>query len=143
MLDDFFPFRLAALKFCSLAMLVWITACTCLANASEDDYFELSLEELAHLQVAIASPKSERIIDTPAITSAYDIADMQNLGLNSLEDILNFVPGIVVQDSALGTKAIMIRGIVEAFNQKVLFMLNGIPYWQASHGGIPLLGMST
>lgn len=124
-------------------MLVWISACTCLANPTEADYFELTLEELARLQVNIASPKRERIIDTPAITSAYDVADMQNISLNSLEDILNFVPGVVVQDSALGTKAVMIRGIVEAFNQKVLFMLNGIPYWQASHGGIPLLGMST
>jgi outer membrane receptor protein involved in Fe transport len=35
----------------------------------------------------------------------------------------------------------MIRGLVEAFNQKVLFMLDGVPYWMPSHSEIPLLGM--
>ncbi|WP_396587410.1 TonB-dependent receptor plug domain-containing protein [Bermanella sp. R86510] len=103
--------------------------------------FDMSLQELATVEVSVASQKAERIIDAPAVTSSYLIADMTKLGLSSLEEVLGFIPGVVVQDSAIGTKAVMIRGIVEAFNQKVLFLLDGVPYWQASHGGIPLLGL--
>lgn len=109
--------------------------------AQDKELFDLKLSELANLKVSIASHEAERIVDTPAVVTAYNAHTMQNLGLNTLEDVLSFVPGVVVQDTAIGTKAVMIRGIVEAFNQKVLFLLDGTPYWQPAHGGNPILAM--
>ena len=109
--------------------------------AENQELFDLNLSDLAELKVNIASSEPERIVDTPAVVTSYHVATMQNLGLNTLEDVLNFVPGVVVQDTAIGTKAVMIRGIVEAFNQKVLFLLDGTPYWQPAHGGNPMLAM--
>ena len=113
---------------------------SCLAD-SEPDPFDIELTDLAQLKVSIASGEPERIIDTPAVVTTYQTNVMKKMGLNTLEDLLNFVPGVVVQDTSIGTKAVMIRGMVEAFNQKVLFLLDGSPYWQPSHGGIPLLAM--
>lgn len=109
--------------------------------ADNQELFDLKLSDLADLKVNIASSDPERIVDTPAVVTSYYVTTMQNLGLNTLEDVLNFVPGVVVQDTAIGTKAVMIRGIVEAFNQKVLFLLDGTPYWQPAHGGNPMLAM--
>lgn len=109
--------------------------------AENSELFDLNLSDLANLKVNIASSEPERIVDTPAVVTSYNVDAMQNLGLNTLEDVLNFVPGVVVQDTAIGTKAVMIRGIVEAFNQKVLFLLDGTPYWQPAHGGNPMLAM--
>ncbi len=111
------------------------------ALAENVELFDLKLSDLADLIVNIASSEPERIVDTPAVVTSYNTHTMQNLGLSTLEDVLNFVPGVVVQDTAIGTKAVMIRGIVEAFNQKVLFLLDGIPYWQPAHGGNPMLAM--
>ncbi len=120
------------------------TPCTTLAN-SDDDLFNLDLDALSELRVsigsALATSEPERIRDTPVIATRYETANMRHLGLQDLEALLNFVPGVVVQDSAIGTKGVMIRGIVEAFNQKVLFLLDGVPYWQPAHGDFPILAM--
>jgi outer membrane receptor protein involved in Fe transport len=104
-------------------------------------YFNMSLQELLQIRVSVASPNSERIINTPAIVSRYDMQDMSGMGLRTLKDLLSFIPGFVLQDSRSGGTTVMIRGLVEAFNQKVLFMLYGVPYWMPSHSEIPLLGM--
>lgn len=119
-------------------MLAIVAPCS---NASED-LFALDLTELSKLKVTIGSAaQAERIIETPVVATRYTPNDMNRLGLRTLEDMLTFVPGVVVQDSAIGTKAVMIRGIVEAFNQKVLFLLDGVPYWQPAHGDFPLLAL--
>ena len=108
---------------------------------SREEILELDLAELLKLEVTISSTKSEAINATPAVVSRYQAKDLASFGLTSLADFLDFVPGIVIQDTAIGTKSIMIRGVVEAFNQKVLFLLNGVPYWQPSHGDNAILGL--
>ncbi|EAT11156.1 TonB-dependent receptor [Bermanella marisrubri] len=131
----------AAIGFVLLAAFQYVSAQPNPDNVMDSGLFDLSLNQLADIRVSVASMDDERIVLTPAITTSYSIQDMRSLGFSNLEEVLSFVPGIMVQDSAIGTKAIMIRGVVEAFNQKVLFLLDGVPYWQASHGGIPLLGL--
>ncbi|MEO5970700.1 MAG: TonB-dependent receptor, partial [Bdellovibrionia bacterium] len=54
---------------------------------------------------------------------------------------LALIPGVIIQDTTVGTTSIMIRGLSEQFNQKVLFLVEGIPNWISSHGDIPLLGI--
>jgi outer membrane receptor protein involved in Fe transport len=109
--------------------------------AQDADFSELSLEDLLSIEVevGVASTKAETIIETPAIVSRYDAADMEKMGLLTLKDILSFFPGFVLQDGKNSTM-VMIRGVSESFNQKVLFLLDGIPYYMPSHGEIPLLG---
>jgi len=128
---------------------IWLTALYAfllpsVASSEGEDLFLLNLSELSELEVTIGSAsKAEKIIETPVIATNYKASELEAIGLRTLEDILDFIPGVVVQDTAIGTKAIMIRGIVEAFNQKVLFLLDGVPYWQPSHGDFPLLGLPT
>lgn len=104
-----------------------------------EELLNMSISEL--LNVSVASTRVENIAHTPAVVSRYEADDMAHLGLRSLKDMLSFIPGFVVQDSEIGTVSIMIRGLVESFNQKVLFLLDGVPYWQSSHGDNALLGI--
>ena len=111
------------------------------------DLMDLSLKELLSLEVSVVSNEAESILKTPAIVSRYEASDMEGLGLETLADMLAFIPGLVPHDSEIATTALMIRGLVEGFNQKVLFMLDGVPYWQANHGdnvisGIPFEAIS-
>mgnify|MGYP000527033636 CR=1 FL=1 len=105
------------------------------------DLLNMTLEEILQVTISVASPSTERIIETPAVVSRYNVDDMSGMGLRTLKDILSFIPGFVLQDSRTGGTSVMIRGLVEAFNQKVLFLLNGVPYWMPSHSEIPLLGI--
>ncbi len=111
------------------------------SSARASDVYGLSLAELVDVRVSVASVEGEPIHKTPAVVSRYEIDDLRALGFTSLDEMLNLVPGVTVQDAAIGTRAIMVRGLIEAFNQKILFLLDGVPYWQPAHGDNALLGM--
>jgi outer membrane receptor for ferrienterochelin and colicins len=55
--------------------------------------------------------------------------------------MLNLVPGFSTIDGHIGNTPVMVRGAVEAFNQKVLFLLDGVPYWMPTHSDIPMNGV--
>ncbi len=112
------------------------------AQTSETDLlFDLTLKELLDIKVSVASTKSETVIDAPAIVSRYNRIDLEKMGVTNLREMFNFIPGVIVQDSLAGWASVQIRGIDEAFNQKVLFLLDGIPYHQPSHSLIPMEGV--
>ncbi len=93
------------------------------------------------MEVSVATGQRELLLDAPAVISRYSTDDMAKLGLRTLRDILSFVPGVVNQNGINGNMPVMVRGVSEGFNQKVLFLLDDVPYWMPSHGDIPLLGI--
>ncbi len=108
------------------------------AAQSDSELLDLELEALLELPVSVASARPEALRETPVVVSRIDADEARRYGLRTLAEWLSLLPGVVVQDSAIGTEAVMVRGLVEGFNQKVLFLLDGVPYWQPSHGDIPL-----
>jgi len=99
----------------------------------------LSIVQLFNISISIVLKKEETIASSPGIVSTYRIQDLKKLGLTTLKDIISFIPGSMVMDTHLGNTSIAIRGISENFNQKILFLIEGVPYWMPSHGDIPLV----
>ena len=85
----------------------------------DDDLFSLSLEEL--MSIEVVSKKSERITQTPAIASSYSAEKLHDLGLRTLKDMLDFIPGIEINESLNSGSLVSIRGVPADSNQKVLF----------------------
>ena len=110
-------------------------------GSADDDFLDLSLDELSNFSVTVASTRAESISTTPAIVSRYSPAQLKELGIHSLKDMLSFVPGVVTTTALQGHQAIMIRGLAEAFNQKVLFLIDDVPYWMPTNSDIPMLGI--
>ncbi|WP_416307217.1 TonB-dependent receptor plug domain-containing protein [Neptunicella sp. SCSIO 80796] len=108
---------------------------------TEQQLFDLSMDELINLQISVASGQQEQISNAPAVVSIITRQQMDNWGLHSVYDALSFLPGIQIQESAIGTHAIGIRGLVEPFSQKTLILLDGVPYWMPSHGDNGLSGI--
>ena len=124
------------------AKLLLISGLIQAASAEElNNLLDLELEQLLNIKVSVASVNSESIKDTPAIVSRYERSDLEKMGISDLRDMFNFVPGVIVRNAITGMGLVHIRGIDEAFNQKVLFLLDGIPYHQPSHSLIPLDGI--
>lgn len=125
------------------ASMVILCSLLCIPAQSDelDSLLNLSLEELLKVKVSVASTKSETVIETPAIVSRYNRVDLEKMGVTTLREMFNFIPGVIVQDSLPGWASVQIRGIDEAFNQKVLFLLDGVPYHQPSHSLIPMEGV--
>ncbi len=119
-----------------------LAATTTLALATESaEIFDMDFSQLNQVQVSVASARVDAIVDAPGIVSYYAAADLEKLGLRSLRDMLSFVPGFVLQDTAIGTTAVAIRGLSEGFNQKMLLLLDDVPYWMPTHSDAPLLGI--
>mgnify|MGYP000471011849 CR=1 FL=1 len=138
----FLKIRQYKLTYIYHALIVGILFFTPSSGAEEaPDLYAISIEELLQVDISIASTQSERIIDTPAIVSRYEADDMAKMGLRTLKDILSFIPGFVLQSTRTGGTSVMIRGLNEGFNQKVLFLLDDVPYWMPAHSDIPLLGI--
>ncbi len=106
-----------------------------------ESIFDLSLKDLLNVKVSVASTKPESVIETPAIVSRYNRVDLEKMGVTTLREMFNFIPGVIVQYSMPGWATVQIRGVDEAFNQKVLFLLDGVPYHQPSHSMIPMEGV--
>lgn len=117
-----------------------VASALCLAD-EPSGIFDMDFAQLNQLQVSVTSARTDAIIDAPGIVSYYAAADLEKLGLRTLRDMLSFVPGFVVQDTAIGTTAVAIRGLSDGFNQKVLLLLDDVPYWMPTHSDAPLLGI--
>jgi outer membrane receptor protein involved in Fe transport len=128
------------MSYMTLLMFFWLP-CVSAQDDQYDSLFDLTLKELLNIEVSVASTTAETVIETPAIVSRYDRIDLENMGVTTLREMFNFIPGVIVQDSLPGFASVQIRGIDETFNQKVLFLLDGVPYYQASHSMIPMEGI--
>ena len=106
-----------------------------------DRLFTLSLKELLNIKVSVAANSSQDITTAPMIVSRYNRVDLAKMGINSLQEMLDFVPGVVTQRTQVGNSAVISRGLVEGYNQKILFLLDGVPYWAPSHSAVPLHGI--
>jgi len=130
-------------EFICLSTSLTLSLLTCGSAQSDelDSLLDLTLEELLNVEVSVASTKSESVIEAPAIVSRYNRIDLEKMGITTLREMFNFIPGVIVQDALPGWASVQIRGIDEVFNQKVLFLLDGIPYHQPSHSLIPMEGV--
>lgn len=108
-----------------------------------ENLWDMPVEELANIpvQVTVASNRAESIPSTPAIVSRYDRETLERMGIRSLTEMLSLVPGIVITNAHHGHQIVMIRGLAESFNQKVLFLIDDVPYWIVTNSDIPLLGV--
>ncbi|MEM9103669.1 MAG: TonB-dependent receptor [Pseudomonadota bacterium] len=118
----------------------WVQA----SESSEDDeVWNMSLGDILDLDISVASVKPESISSTPAVVSLYRSDDLQSMGFRSLHEFLSFVPGFVAEtDFTLGVSTVMIRGTTSQWGDKVLILLNGVPYWSSTHGHTPIFGLT-
>lgn len=96
-----------------------------------EDIFDLSLEDL--MKVKVVSGKEESILDSPGTVSTYYPHQLEGMGLHSLSEIISFATSSQLNDSISSVEVIQLRGLSDSNNQKILFLLDGIPYWMPSH----------
>ncbi len=118
----------------------WFCLLTCIGAAAQEprSVFDMDIAELMTIRVSVASSRAEYSHEAPVIVSRIDAATARALGAQTLAEWLGLLPGVIVQSTAIGVDAVMMRGLVEGFNQKVLFLLDGVPYWSPTHSDFPL-----
>jgi len=100
------------------------------------DLLNLSLEELLNITVTIASRTEQPVSSAPSSVTIYVRQDIQNMGFDNLEDLLNFVPGVYSnRDDVRGQRTIVRGHLTGDCSNGVLVLLNGARGNNARCGG--------
>ena len=102
-------------------------------DTGPEDFFEMSLEELAEISIDVASRKESTAREAPGVVTVITRDQIQKSGARDLIDILRLVPGFDVGFDTNGAYGVAIRGIW-ANEGKVLVLMDGVPLNDEMYG---------
>ncbi len=88
----------------------------------------MSLVELLQIEVDVASKSSETIFDAPSSITVYTRQELLNMGITSVEEALNYIPGFIGTRELIFGSGYMVsaRGMTTPqASYNVLFMIDG------------------
>lgn len=95
-------------------------------DSTENDMYEMSLEDLINMEVSVATKKATSMRETPSVVTVINKEDIINTGARDLADILSIlVPGFGFGVDVEGAVGIGFRGIW-GYEGKILLMVDGI-----------------
>lgn len=112
-----------------LTALIGINTTTQAANTTAaKELFELSLEELIRIPVAVATRAPQQLQLIPASVTVYSREDIERMGVRWLDELLRYVPGAYVHQragSAAGFWTAQFRGNPNENGSGVLLLIDG------------------
>ncbi len=97
------------------------------------DYWEFSLDDLLNANVSTVSKKKQSISEAPAIVSVITEEQIKELGVQSLTQLMAYIPGFTVIDTYWKPGIVTARGIkMTLYNDKILMLINGVPAYDAA-----------
>lgn len=100
-----------------------------LANAEIKALLQLTFEDLLDVEVIVASKSAETVAEAPSSVTVFTHQEIQNMGVTTLGELLDFVPGF--QTFRLGlngdSQGFQVRGnpMLPVFTRDVLILLDG------------------
>jgi outer membrane receptor protein involved in Fe transport len=105
-----------------------LAASTARAQTSGRGVVAMSIEELLDVKVTSTTKTAGISIDkAPGIVRVFTRRDLDRYGFATLRDVLANVPGIQIQQYRAGHEAVWFRGLTERYNNKVLWLVDGVP----------------
>ena len=105
----------------------------------------MSIEELLNLRVtATTKMDAMSIRRAPGVVRVFTREDIERFGFVTLRDVLANVPGVQIQEYRAGHQAVWFRGIKQRYNNKILWIIDGVPLRDSFYGhqavdeGVPL-----
>ncbi len=129
-----FSFQKFTPSFNQIAILIALLAQSLVANSK--DLVELSLEELANIQITSVSKRSESINDAAASIFVITNNDIQRSGVSSLPEALRLAPNLQVAQDSARNYAITARGFNSVFNNKLLVLIDGRTVYSPLFSGV-------
>lgn len=89
------------------------------------DLLEMSLTDLLNAQVSTASKTQQLISDAPSIINVINEKEIADLGLKTLTEALNLLPGFSAIQQLKSDRILVVRGL--ALRDGVLILVDGMP----------------
>lgn len=101
-------------------------------TGADVDLFDMTLEELMDMEVTTASKKAEKISDAPAIVTTMSAQQIKSLGVQTLPQLMRYIPGFTVEDTYWRGPIVTSRGVaMTLYNDKILMLIDGVPAYEA------------
>lgn len=110
----------------------------------DEDLFDFSLEQLAQVTVTGATLSAQNLQEVPSAVTVFSAAQIRQLAVSSLEELMNYVPGFQAQRQGdyAATEAYSVRGRrTGSSTREVLILLNGMRLHTPYTDGQALLGL--
>lgn len=132
------------------SFLLLILAFNAYAQPVSDDEEQLMALYGDESIISIATGIQQPLTKAPAVASVVTAKDIEAMGADDLDAVLETIPGLHVSRSHIGYNPIYVfRGIHSKYNPQVLVMINGIPITNLFHGdrsqtwgGMPVDGIA-
>ncbi|CAM2006327.1 TonB-dependent receptor [Acanthopleuribacter pedis] len=107
----------------------------------EIDFASMDLEDLLNVEVTVASKSKETVADAPSSVTVFSRQEIQNMGITTLQELLNYVPGFqTARQQEIGTwyDAVSSRGRrTDPGAPEIMFLIDGQrlnDYWRGVAG---------
>jgi iron complex outermembrane receptor protein len=117
--------RAAGCLLCSLALSGAVAGAGPADPPAGRDLTELSLEELASLEVTTVRRKPEPLARTPAALFVITRQELRRAGATTLAEALRLVPGVLALRQDAGKWATGIRGVPARLSRGILVLIDG------------------
>ena len=101
----------------------------------DDDFFDLSLEQLADIEVTSVAKKSQKLSMAASSVFVVSQQDIKRSGVTTIPDALRMVPGVQVAKLDANKWAVSIRGFNDIFSNKLLILMDGRTVYSPFFGG--------
>jgi iron complex outermembrane receptor protein len=119
------------------ALLATAAAWPCTGQAAElASLADLSIEELADVQITSVSRRSERLAEAAASVYVITAEALQRAGATSLPQALRLAPNLQVAQVDAGQYAISARGFNNAIGNKLLVLIDGRTVYTPFFSGV-------
>jgi len=109
-----------------LALVSAVCTSPCLyADEELDKLFAMSIEELLQVEISGSTRTNESLLDVPSSVTVFTAQDIQQLGANSLYELINFVPGFQARKNGEASTKYSTAGRGHESNRHLLVLLDG------------------
>src|SRR6266478_7396259 len=105
-------------------------------DGSSEPLKQLSLAQLADVEVTTTSKEPEEIWKTPAAVYVLTQDDIRRSGATSIPEVLRLVPGVQVSRIDNDHWAVAIRGFADQFSKSMLVLLDGRSLYTPLFAGV-------
>lgn len=97
------------------------------ASAAPQDFSDLSLKELVAMDVfTSASLVPTQVNKAPGTVYTFSRDDFNRYGVRRLDDLLQFVPGLQLNQYRKRHRSVWARGVLNRYNDKMVLMVDGV-----------------
>ncbi len=116
--------------------LAFLLPATGLAQQSQPDLGEMSIEQLMQITIISAGKKEQALVDTAAAVYVITQEEIRRSGVTSVPEALRLAPGVQVARISANSWAITIRGFDYRYADKLLVLIDGRTVYSPIFGGV-------